>query len=133
MAHRVAGDETIVGAARRVLSREKSVATQRRLGELVASELRQDDAEVGLTAARVRRLIATQPFVKVEYRARRAVRQRPFHRCPVCRGALGRVKNQTLFGGEVTLVQRCGACGYWTGKEKRVPHYYVFHYRAAPA
>ena len=37
------------------------------------------------------------------------------------------VKNQTIWGGEVTLEFRCRRCGYWTGKKKRVPTRYVFH------
>lgn len=128
MSRRVAGDEAILEAARRILARETSVQTQRRLGRLVAQELRREDAGVGLTAERVRRLLARAGFVKLEYRARKGEREKVLHKCPVCWGELRRVKNQTLFGGEVTLVLRCGDCGYWTGKEKRVPTYYVFHY-----
>lgn len=129
MTFRVAADEVVVAAAQRVLARERSVSTQRRLGLLVEAELRREDDAFGVTAGRVRRLVAAQPFAKLEYRARKGGREKTLHKCPICGGALGRVKNETLFGGEVTLVLRCAACKYWTGKEKRVPTYYVFHYR----
>ena len=133
MPYRVADDEAVVAAARRVLSRENSVSTQKQLGRLVQAELRREDDAFSVTADRVRRLVATQSFVKLEYRARKGEREKMLNRCPICLGPLARVKNQTLFGGEVTLVLRCGVCGYWTGKEKRVPTYYAFHYRGPKA
>lgn len=129
----MADDEAVRAAAQRVLARERSVQTQARLGRLVEEELRQKDGNFSVTPDRVRRLIATSPFARVEYRTRRGPRGKVLSQCPICGSGLSRVKNQTLFGGEVTLVLRCPTCGYWTGKEKRVPTYYMFHYRAAKA
>ena len=39
------------------------------------------------------------------------------------------VKNLTIWGGEVTIQFQCSDCGYWTGKKKRIPTRYVFHFK----
>jgi len=44
-----------------------------------------------------------------------------------------RVKNLTIWGGEVTIEFRCNKCGYWTGKKKRIPTRYVFHLKKKKA
>ncbi|HLE47862.1 MAG TPA: hypothetical protein VI818_06150 [Candidatus Thermoplasmatota archaeon] len=129
MGYRVADDEAIVAALRSVLDANKSIVSQRLLGDLALAELRQQDKEVSVTSERVRRLAAIQKFVRLEVRTRRGPREKVLNRCPVCGTALGRLKNQTLFGGEVTLTLRCPQCHYSTGKRKRIPTLYVFHWR----
>lgn len=124
-------DAAIVDAARRVLASAKSVVSQREMHIQVLRELRQHNSKAVVTAERVRRILATQPFVRLELRARKGPQEKVLNRCPVCGTRLERVKNQTLFGGEVTLTLRCPACGYWTGKDKRIPTLYIFHYQAA--
>jgi DNA-directed RNA polymerase subunit RPC12/RpoP len=47
-------------------------------------------------------------------------------RCPVCNTRITPVKNETIFGGSVTLGYECSFCGYWTGMKRRVPQRYVF-------
>lgn len=122
-------DAAIIDAARRVLQSAKSVVSQHEMREQVVRELRTQDPHATATAARVRRLLATQAFVRLELRARKGPKEKVLTRCPVCGTRLERVKNQTLFGGEVTLTLRCPACGYWTGKDKRIPTLYIFHYQ----
>src|SRR5688572_2373351 len=114
-------DAAIVDAARRVLVSAKSIVSQREMHIQVVRELREIDKSTRVTPGRVRRVLATQPFVHLELRARKGPREKVLTKCPVCTTRLVRVKNQTLFGGEVTLTLRCPACGYWTGKEKRIP------------
>src|SRR5687767_7871755 len=125
-------DAAILEAARRVLQSAKSVVSQREMHIQVLRELRQADSKAAVTPARVRRVLATQPFVRLELRARKGPKEKVLTRCPVCGTRLERVKNQTLFGGEVTLTLRCPACGYWTGKDKRIPTLYIFHYEPNP-
>jgi hypothetical protein len=124
-----ADDERVLGAAQRVLETHRVVATQKRFGEFVARELERDVPGAAVTASRVRRLVASAPFCRLEYRTRDGSAQKTLSRCPVCGAGLERVKNQTLFGGEVTLVLHCSRCRYRTGKKKRVPTYYAFHWR----
>jgi len=124
-----AADERVLAAARTVLEIHGTVDTQKRFGELVLDVLRQDDPAAGVTGPRVRRLVASAPFCRLEYRSREGRADKPLNRCPVCASGLERVKNQTLFGGEVTLVLRCPRCRYRTGKRKRVPTFYSFHLR----
>lgn len=128
MASRPADDAAIVEAARRVLREVKTIVSQREMRRQVVRAL----ATQAAGEERVRRVLATQPFVRLELRARRGPREKILTRCPVCATSLDRVKNQTLFGGEVTLVLRCPVCGYWTGKEKRIPTLYIFHYQPVP-
>lgn len=124
-------DAAIIEAARRVLGSAKSIVSQREMHTQVLRELRQLNSKAGVTAERVRRVLATQPFVRLELRARKGPKEKVMTRCPVCGTRLERVKNQTLFGGEVTLTLRCPACNYWTGKDKRIPTLYIFHYQVS--
>ena len=124
-------DAAIVAAARRVLGSAKSIVSQREMHIQVVRELRETDKTASVTPARVRRVLATQPFVRLELRARKGPKEKVLTKCPVCTTRLVRVKNQTLFGGEVTLTLRCPACSYWTGKDKRIPTLYIFHYQVS--
>ena len=67
---------------------------------------------------RLRTLVLNSGLVQVEIHTRDGDPDKLLHRCPVCSGPLERVKNQTIYGGEVTLEFRCILCGYWTGKKK---------------
>lgn len=124
-----ADDERVLGAARRVLAERHTVPTQRRFGDFVNAELQKETPHVSVTAARVRRLVAAAAFCRLEYKARDGPAEKVLSSCPVCGGRLDRLKNQTLFGGEVTLVMRCPRCHYRTGKKKRIPTVYSFHWR----
>src|SRR5687768_4920177 len=110
MLYRVPGDEEVLAAARRVLREAKSIVSQREMRRLVLLELRRDDKASSLGGERLRRLLATHDFVRVEMRSRRGPREKILNRCPVCDSPLLKQKNQTLFGGEVTLTLRCSRC-----------------------
>lgn len=127
MVIRRASDKEVLEASHRVLARQPYVQTQARMGRLVREELERAGVEGTVAPARVRALVAAAPFARVEIRARPGPREKVLHRCPVCGGKLEKVRNQTLFGGEVTLVMRCERCAYWTDKAKRVPTLYQFH------
>lgn len=126
---RGADDASVLAAAERVLRRRRYVVTQREFGRLVAEELGTNGPTRPVSGERARRLAASAPFCRLEYHARNGPKEKVLHACPVCAGELMRVKNETLFGGQVTLVLRCRACGYRTGKQKRVPTLYMFHWR----
>lgn len=133
MARRVPDDGDVIEAARRVLKASQTLVSQRELRRRVVADLARSFPGATVGEARVRRLAAVQSFVRLELHARRGSREKVLTRCPVCDARLQRLKNQTLFGGEVTLTLRCPRCHYWSGKRKRVPSLYVFHYQGAQA
>lgn len=137
MAQRVLDDADVIEAARRVLKSAKTMVSQREFRRRVVADLQRSQPGATVGEERVRRLAAVQPFVRLELHSRRGSRAKVLTRCPVCDARLDRLKNQTLFGGEVTLTLRCPRCHYWSGKEKRVPTLYIFHYQgpqeAAPS
>ena len=120
-------DEAVLGAARAVLERHGTVLTLGRLVILVRAQLGDSVRDPVLGGVRLRRLMAHSPFCRMDVRTRKGPRDRVLTRCPVCRSGLRKIRNQTLFGGEVTITLRCPACPYWSGKEKRIPTLYTFH------
>jgi hypothetical protein len=127
MPYHIPSDEQVIQAVRQVFRKYRSVTTQHRLKILVERELSEKDKNFSVTGARLRLLIVTNNLATIEIHSREGDPRKILARCPVCTYGLNRVKNQTIWGGEVTLEFRCGRCGYWTGKKKRIPTRYVFH------
>jgi uncharacterized protein with PIN domain len=127
MAYHIPSDERLIRTIRQVFRKYRSITSQHRLKTLVERELRTKEKSFGVTGARLRLLLITHNLAKVEIHSREGDPRKILTRCPVCNNTLNRVKNQTIWGGEVTLEFRCGRCGYWTGKKKRIPTRYVFH------
>ena len=127
MSYHIPSDERIVRAILQVFHKYRSVTSQYRLKTLVERELRTKEQDFGVSGSRLRLLIITHDLATVEIHSREGDPRRVLTRCPVCNHTLNRVKNQTIWGGEVTLEFQCGRCGYWTGKKKRIPTLYVFH------
>lgn len=129
MAYRIPSVETVRDALRRVLSRNRGVASLHELTELVAEELQEQDPRYRLGPERLRRIATRMNAVRTTIYTRRAGSSAFGKRCPVCGAALERVRNRTLTGADVALEARCTACPYWTGRDRRVPVRYAFHIR----
>jgi predicted RNA-binding Zn-ribbon protein involved in translation (DUF1610 family) len=127
MAYQIASDEKILGAVKKVLQKYHTVSSQHALKKLVEKELQSKKQQVYVSEPRLRVLVLRSGLVQVEIHTREGNPDKILYKCPVCGGVLQRVKNQTIYGGEVTLEYRCGLCGYWTGKKKKIPTLYVFH------
>lgn len=127
MVYHIPSDEEILGAARKVFKRYHTVSSQHRLKTLVEKELHTKTKQFCVSGPRLRTLVLNSGFVHVEIHTREGDPDKILHKCPVCGGSLLRVKNKTIYGGEVTLEFRCRVCGYWTGKKKKIPTLYVFH------
>ena len=127
MAYRIPSDEKIINAVTKVLKKYRTVSSQYRLKELVENELKTKNDEFHVSGSRIRNLVLKSGLVRIEIHSREGDPDKILNRCPVCNNLLKRVKNQTIFGGEVTIEFRCPNCGYWTGKKKRIPTLYVFH------
>ena len=122
-------DEKVAEVLHRVLGESGNVHTLNLLFKLISKRMSKEHPTSGLTRARLRRVAALDPNVHLDIRTREDDRTDLPTRCPVCSSGLDKVKNKTLYGWEVTIERNCPVCGYWTGKKRRVPTYYVFSLR----
>jgi len=127
MQYYIPTDEQIITALRKVFSDYRTIQSQRRLKVLVEKQLKSLKKQYHVSEGRLRKLVLTKKLARVEIHSREGDPHKVLVRCPVCDSHLNRVKNLTIWGGEVTLEFRCSFCGYWTGKKKRIPTLYVFH------
>jgi len=124
-------DEEVVAILVKVILEEGTVASQTRLAELVNRQLKRRGAAV--TPARVRVLAVRSGLVGLTVRTRSDGPTPDLERCPVCHSKLRRTANRTLTGATAQTGYRCTRCPWWTGREMRVPHHYVFQAKVARA
>lgn len=129
MEYHIPSDEQVVDALRKVMTKYQTVTSQQRLKTLVEKELHTKKHQYQVGESRLRLLTLQSGIASIEIYSREGDPDKLLHRCPVCGSPLERVKNQTLYGGEVTLEYKCSSCGYWTGKKKKIPTLYIFHRR----
>ena len=127
MVYHIPSEEELLDAAKKVFLKYHTVSSQHRLKILVEKELPAKEQQAHVSEPRLRRLMVHSKLAQVEIHTREGAPHKILPKCPVCGSILQRVKNQTIYGGEVTLEYRCGLCGYWTGKKKKIPTLYVFH------
>ena len=119
-------DEEVEDAVSKVLARHRKVHTLQRLHELVRDELQGADRSFTVSRGRLRRLVLSRELCKVEMQTRDDPEEEFPGDCPVCGSPMKNVKNETLYGWEVTLQRKCSVCPYWSGQHRRVPTLYVF-------
>jgi len=129
MEYHIPSDEQVVTALQKVLQKYPTVSSQHRLKGLVEKELRSKKKHYQVSEHRLRLLSLQSGIARIQIFSRDGDPDKLLHRCPVCGSPLERIKNLTLYGGEVTLEYKCSSCGYWTGKKKKIPTLYVFHRR----
>lgn len=144
-----ARDEEVVGVLVKVILDEGTVASQKRLAQLVNKQLTKR-GKVHVTGERARVLAVKSGLVGLTIRARVDGATPELERCPVCRSKLRRTTNRTLTafdapadastprrgsaaGNTTQTGYRCDRCPYWTGRELRIPQHYTFHARVARA
>ncbi len=127
MSYHIPSDEQIEKALKEVLTKFRTVHSQTKLKTLVTKELNTKKKTFGVSGSRLRDIAISSNFVKLEIHSREGDPKKVMTNCPVCNSSLKRVKNLTIWGGEVTIEFRCTRCGYWTGKKKRIPIRYVFY------
>ena len=127
MSYHIPSDEKITKALEKILKKYRTVPSQYKLKELVTKELNTKKKKFGVSGARLRSIALKTNFVRLEIHSREGDPKKLMTKCPVCGGSLKRVKNLTIWGGEVTIEFKCPKCSYWTGKKKRIPKRYVFH------
>jgi len=129
MSYLIPKDDQIKIALKNVLKKYRTIQTQNKLKKLVNKELNTKKEIYGISQARLRNIAINSNFVKLEIHSREEDPKKLLTKCPVCHNVLKKVKNQTIWGGKVTLEFKCPHCGYWTGKKKRIPTRYVFHFK----
>ena len=127
MSYHIPSDEQVNDALKNVLNEFRIVQSQTKLKELVARKLNKKKKKYCVSVSRLRNIALNSNFVKLEIHSREGDPKKLMIKCPVCSNPLKRVKNLTIWGGEVTIEFSCKKCGYWTGKKKRIPTRYVFH------
>jgi len=129
MTYHIPSDEEIKKAATEILKKYRTVFSQYRFKELVEQELKTKKDEFHVSGSRLRNLVLKNGLARIEIHSREGNPDKILNSCPVCNNTLKRVKNLTIWGGEVTIEFSCSNCGYWTGKKKRIPTLYVFHWK----
>ena len=127
MSYHIPSDDQIKTVLGQVLTKYRTVQSQNKLKNLVLKKLSTKKEKFGVTGYRLRNIAIKSDFIKLEIHSREGDPKKLMTKCPVCNNILKRVKNLTIWGGEVTIEFRCANCGYWTGKKKRIPTRYVFH------
>jgi len=129
MNYHIPSDEQVEKALIKILKKYRTVSSQNKLKTYVSKELKTKKKEFGVSGARLRRIALKSNSVKLEIHTREGDPKKVMTKCPVCDGKLKKLKNLTIWGGEVTIEFRCTKCNYWTGKKKRIPTRYIFHYK----
>ncbi len=129
MPYSIPSDEEIRDALKIVMTRMKGVGSLRKLRKLVLRELKIKNDEYTVSSQRLRKIAVTSSFIHTNIKARKdGDRESLKGKCPVCGNKLNMTKNETLFGGTVTLGYKCTECPYWTAMKRRVPIRYGFEY-----
>ena len=127
MTYHIPSDEKVRLAVKEVFKKHHSVSSQHKLKELVEKELITKKKIFHVSERRLRNIVLKSGLADIEIHSREGDPHKRLARCPECNSPLQRVKNLTIWGGNVTISFRCSNSGYWTGKKKRIPTRYVFH------
>ena len=126
MSYQIPTDDEINTALKKIFNKFRTINSQNKLKQLITKELTTNKKR-GVSGQRLRNIAIKSDFIKLEIHSREGDPKKLLTKCPVCSNILKRVKNLTIWGGEVTIEFSCSNCGYWTGKKKRIPTRYVFH------
>ena len=126
MGWKFATDEAILEAIRRALDGRKTMCSQRELREKVLRELKRAHPALTATAVRIRRLAIRSGLAHVDIQWRGTDRKTARFHCPVCGSQLKAMKNETVFGGTVTLGFSCPVCPFRTTIKRKEPTRYTF-------
>jgi uncharacterized protein with PIN domain len=128
MSYTIPSKNQIENALNEISKKFNTVDSQKKLKELIEKEINVNEEFYQISGPRLRSIAIESNLIKLEIHSREGDPKKSLSRCPICKNNLNRVRNQTIWGGKVTLEFRCRKCGYWTGKKKRIPTRYVFHF-----
>src|SRR3989449_7807087 len=127
--YRIPSDDRVRDSLVRVFSTRPMVDSQRRLKQLVEKDLKGDE-KYRVGEPRLRVLAIDSGLVDLEIRCRDTEEMRSLIKCPVCGARLKKVRNMTVYGGDVTPGEPCQPWQYWTRLKRRVPTRYIFTRRS---
>lgn len=127
MPYRIPSEDLLAEVIREVLTRRPMVVSQRKLTQMVLKELKTYDEQYTATEERIRKVAIDSGSAKIEIHCREGEERSRYSKCPVCTSKMRRIRNETIFGGTVTLGYKCNKCPYWTGLKRRIPIRYVFY------
>jgi hypothetical protein len=127
--YKIPQDDAVLLAMQEVLARHKSVDSQRLFKALVEKTLSSGGEEYHVGERRLRLLAIIGGMARLDIKYRETDEKKAISLCPVCGSKLSRARNQTVFGGTVTLGYSCALCTYATGLKRRVPVRYIFTLR----
>jgi len=128
MTYHIPSDEIIKKGLKNIFKKTHTVNSQKELKVLIKKEIKTKKKNYSVSEKRLRTIALATDFIKIDIHSRQGDPNKILSKCPVCGNPLDRVKNLTIWGGEVTIEFRCLKCGYWTGKKKRIPMRYIFHF-----
>ena len=126
MGWKFAKDELVVEALKRALGNRKTMCSQRELRDKVLKELKKTGPGLTASGERVRRLAIITGLAHVDIQWRETDKKTARFRCPVCGSPLKATKNETVFGGTVTLGFSCPVCPFRTTIKRKEPTRYTF-------
>ncbi len=130
MPYSIPDDDEIEDALKYVMRRMKGINSLTKLRKLVLKQLKNVDGDYTVSSERLRKIAVTSPFIKTTIYTRKGKKKKKLSgKCPVCEGKLELTKNETIFGGTVTLGYKCTECPYWTTIRRRIPIRYSFEYK----
>jgi hypothetical protein len=127
--YRIPPDDVVLLAMQDVLAKHKSVDSQHLFKRLVERAMSHGDEAFHVGERRLRILALSSGTARLDIRYREMPGKKAITLCPVCGERLQRSRNQTVFGGTVTLGYTCKVCGYATGVKRKVPVRYIFTLR----
>ena len=108
------------------MQRKTRIESQKELAECVLKELRKEDPDVRVSAARIRRIAVTSGAAKLEIDYRETDKKALPDICPVCGSGMSSIMNNTLDGDLTEIKRNCTVCPFTVGKTVLVPGRYCF-------
>jgi hypothetical protein len=127
--YKIPPDDAVLLAMQEVLEKHKSIDSQHKLKSLVEKVLSSGGEDYHVGERRLRLMALNAGIAKLDIKYRETDDKGAIALCPVCGTKLARERNQTVYGGTVTLGYKCAACSYATGIKRKVPVRYIFTFR----
>ncbi|MBC7080888.1 MAG: hypothetical protein H5T44_01365 [Thermoplasmatales archaeon] len=118
-------EEEIRRAIFNAIRKEKSFNSLKHFRDKILNELKKIDEKYTISMGRARNMIARCGFVKISTKNKKS--NGKVSKCPVCYGAIEKIKNLSLLGEKIVIGYRCKICGY-RAKIGEIPYRYEFHF-----